>query len=634
MNQLQQDTQATQAGSIIHISRRNRPQGFLADNLTMYSIRNIFNEDFSLPSFYKHVFGEYNVDLDSVYDKCELERVSFEKTIETLGLKLYSISKPYQKNKLIYKYFHDIGLDIMDMVNELYERIKYLIPLDHLAFEENVPEKFGKSSSDVVKDLYIEILNSYERLFESSEDYFDSQIFRNLRLIDNFLIGHKEIMQTILPNLSGTFNNTIKNCYRIRLERGNRAIEEFTQIHSLRESFGIKQNPNTFGGSSFIQSSFLNFSTTLTNQTYTILPSTKTTDITTGSISSIINIINTSDTLATIHNTQLLLSYSDPFTEAERSLLKDFYIPKKPKIMDKNLGKPKLNKKSKGVRIFNKSLQSIRKFIPKKDLDLFLRGGEFVFKGKMFNYGFRLYNRMDLITYSHSMNSYSIKWALNIYDKETEQKLARACIVFRNCPILDNVLSVYMLLKSDQEDEILLNSGFHDKGPLFESKLNPIITALKKAKEPKIKNFLSNETGAEPVLNNLCTELNVLNANLQNGQIATVQASLPNENDNFTLDGHNRYENRMRNAYLERVSIEVEIKSAIRNWLERYLIKNGMDKDLYKYTTNLDVSWDEAVDYEAFQLFDVKVFDKWVKPLKWSVNTVESISNTKQLIKI
>ena len=33
---------------------------------------------------------------------------------------------------------------------------------------------------------------------------------------------------------------------------------------------------------------------------------------------------------------------------------------------------------------------------------------------------------------------------------------------------------------------------------------------------------------------------------------------------------------------------------------------------------NLDVSFEEAIDYEAFQLFDVKVFDKWVKPFKWN----------------
>ena len=44
---------------------------------------------------------------------------------------------------------------------------------------------------------------------------------------------------------------------------------------------------------------------------------------------------------------------------------------------------------------------------------------------------------------------------------------------------------------------------------------------------------------------------------------------------------------------------------------------NGFDRTLYDYTTNLDVSFGEAVDYEAFSLFNITCFDYLVKPLTW-----------------
>jgi hypothetical protein len=56
----------------IHTTRRDSNQeGYLADPLTMYSIDHIFSETFSMSMFHKLVFGEYNLDLDYVYDKCE-----------------------------------------------------------------------------------------------------------------------------------------------------------------------------------------------------------------------------------------------------------------------------------------------------------------------------------------------------------------------------------------------------------------------------------------------------------------------------------------------------------------------------------------------------------------------------------
>ena len=66
--------------STVSITSRERfvscRKSFRADPLTMYSIDSIFNHEFSMPSFYKLIFAEFNLDLDRIYDDCEEKRVS------------------------------------------------------------------------------------------------------------------------------------------------------------------------------------------------------------------------------------------------------------------------------------------------------------------------------------------------------------------------------------------------------------------------------------------------------------------------------------------------------------------------------------------------------------------------------
>ena len=68
-----------------HITRRNNREGFLADPMTMYSVDYIFKESFSMSMFHKLVFGEYNIDLDYIYDKCEESNTRFDITLRKLS---------------------------------------------------------------------------------------------------------------------------------------------------------------------------------------------------------------------------------------------------------------------------------------------------------------------------------------------------------------------------------------------------------------------------------------------------------------------------------------------------------------------------------------------------------------------
>ena len=613
--------------STVSITSRERfvscRKSFRADPLTMYSIDSIFNHEFSMPSFYKLVFAEFNLDLDRIYDDCEEKRVSFDQTVETLSNKLFSLSKPNVKNRLIYNYFHDLGLELMSLTNEIYARLKDYINVDDIMGDQNIV-----NHSDRIKDKYKQSLDLFRRTDPYSytgvgmEDL--PSILRVLSCITNFTEGHLVLFNNLLPHLTDTFNNVIKNEYRLRVIEGDRALQRFIEISEVKQKFINESdlNKRSFGSQTFINSSFNSFNTNLCYEISSTIPSITTL---TQSSSSTLSYLNTSiNTVNAITGDPLYMTLSQ-LDRMQNDIARNFYNPKYPKSKDRI----RTNKKTPGIKRLNKSLKVISKFIPEKDLGLFLRGGEFTLDADRYRWGFRLRSRESLVKYSNIINNFSIMWDLNIYDKPTDSKLARACIVFKDSPILDNVLSIWMLLKTGKEDYILANSGLFDRGDYYKTLLEPVVNEIKK--KTKLERDYQNNQRLDRIGNHLEDEPR-LNQELDGVILDSVNGgTCRNLIVNDTLDGsRNRFENSRRNAYLERVSIEIEIKSVIRNWLREWLFDNGMDRDLYEYTTNLDVSFGEAIDYEAFQLFDVKVFDKWVKPLKWSI--INSIGGNKKFL--
>ena len=619
--------------STVGITSRERfvscRKSFRADPLTMYSIDSIFNHEFSMPSFYKLIFAEFNLDLDRIYDDCEEKRVSFDQTVETLSNKLFGLSKPYVKNRLIYNYFHDLGLELMSLTNEIYARLKDYINVDDIMGNQNIV-----NHSDRIKEKYKQSLDLFRRTDPYSytgvgiEDL--PPILRVLNCVTNFTEGHLVLFNNLLPHLTDTFNNVIKNEYRLRVNEGDRALQRFVEISAVKQKFINENdlNKRSFGSQTFINSSFSSFNNSIENTNlYSIIPMVTAPTSGTTSTLSYLNNINTHNTI-TGDPLYTTLSQLD---RMQNDIARNFYNPRYPKSKDRI----RTNKKTPGIKRLNKSLKIISKFIPEKDLGLFLRGGEFTLDAERYRWGFRLRSRESLVKYSDNINNSSIMWDLNIYDKPTDSKLARACIVFKDSPILDNVLSTWMLLKTGKEDYILANSGMFDRGDYYRALLEPVVNEIKKKtklereyQQNQMLDRIGNHLEDEPRLNQELDGVILDSLNVVNGGTCSNLVS------GTTLDGsRNRYQNSRRNAYLERVSIEIEIKTVIRSWLREWLFDNGMDRELYEYTTNLDVSFGEAIDYEAFQLFDVKVFDRWVKPLKWSmVGNISSIGGKKFLL--
>ena len=542
----------------IHTSRRDgNREGFLADPLTMYSIDHIFGEAFSMSGFHKLVFGEYNLDLDYIYDKCEESHFNFERALKIVSDTLYDNSNIFIKNKLIYKYFHEVGLELMALSRKINDYLSELVDISDI----DTVNLNSNQVTNIIKNRYKAVLDEYAN-FDSGENYdngyMDTPNFKLLRCIDDFLYNHLEVYRKLVPDISMSFNTVVKNVYRIRLAKSNRIFNSFL----ASETSPIIRN--TLYNDTTRTSSVINMVSTPTTGTSTYLQSTFT-------------------STSTISTTSTTNSYTSFGWE---DLLRNSEQYRNPIQLKEKPVPPKINKKTPGVKILNKSLKIIRKFFQARDLDDFLKCLEVTIPGKRFNYGFRLRKRSDLITYSNSMRNFSINWDLNIYTKD-DLKIARACVTFKNSPILDQVLSAYLLIKSGKEDEILINSGFFDQEPLYDMVLRPLVKQLKdKDKANKIE---------EDRLNG------------GNRQIFGQE----------TLDGSDRYQNLRRNRYLEHIRSQADIGSFIKNWLRDYILPRGFDWTLYNYTTNLDVSFGEAVDYEAFNLFDIKVFDHLVKPLKW-----------------
>ena len=190
--------------------------GFLADPMTMYSIDYMFNETFSMSSFHKIVFNEYNLDLDYIYDRCEESRVSFENTLKRISDTLYQSSSPFQKNLIAYKYLHNLGLEIKKLVNKVSDTLNEIQNTSLIDDIDDIGSTNTRGIINRIKNTNRLTLDRYASQNLTSE-YMNTTEFKLLRIIDDFLFNHLFVFNKIKGDLTESFNNVIKNAYRKRL---------------------------------------------------------------------------------------------------------------------------------------------------------------------------------------------------------------------------------------------------------------------------------------------------------------------------------------------------------------------------------------------------------------------------------
>ena len=196
-------------------------------------------------------------------------------------------------------------------------------------------------------------------------------------------------------------------------------------------------------------------------------------------------------------------------------------------------------------KMFNKSVETISSFLPKKDINTFISGGHFIIEGNHFNYKVSKKKYYNLLQKPIETSSGHIPYELDLYDKDGEY-LANLCITFNGCPILDQILSVYLMIKSDDEKKMLDNCNFYKKSDYFnENKdLNKIIC----------KRFGKDQM-------NLTSLINSIGEDSQYKKI--------NNRD----------------------------KKLFRNYIDKKLFRNIFDEEEYNFIFKQEVSWDEMTDY-------------------------------------
>jgi len=118
-------------------------------------------------------------------------------------------------------------------------------------------------------------------------------------------------------------------------------------------------------------------------------------------------------------------------------------------------------KETKSIKkVFNKSLKILNQFLGNERTNIFIKGNEFKLEGKLYNYVLK--SKGNLLQNTKQMNNMSIQYDLQILNKENEY-LSKLCVVFPDCPILDEVLSVYLMIQSGKEEDLLKSSNFFNR---------------------------------------------------------------------------------------------------------------------------------------------------------------------------
>lgn len=214
--------------------------------------------------------------------------------------------------------------------------------------------------------------------------------------------------------------------------------------------------------------------------------------------------------------------------------------------------KDKIEKK-RAKRMLNKSIQTTSTFIPKKDISCFISGGSFEMSGEKFNYKIQKKEQYKILQIKEQeTRSVHIPYNLDMYTKKGEY-LANLCITFKGCPIFDQILSVYLMLSSNQEKEMLDKCNFYKKSELFHT-------------NDDVKNFFEERSEGSEL------------AEAIREHIGSV-SGLVHDNDNQSLIVRNQK------------------KEQFKKHIDKILFRRLFEGPVYDMIFNRDVSWDELTDY-------------------------------------
>lgn len=350
--------------------------------------------------FIMTVAKEYDLNIDGISDYCVENRISFPRKMIEIVDYLYKNSNIYNKTKFFYQTIHESKYMFEYIINKI---------------NENLLEMIGNFDYQTTGDNGIlDILNNMENL-----ETFDYYL--------NFEDCYKKIYNKISGNIYFTLDEINKNEYTKR----KLAIEDIIvyntrNINGSTDTLYYNTRDNTQLNLHRTIGTGFSFGNTLIDSD----------SITRNNIRTSFNTINN-------------VTQTEYLNRSDFGTLFNTYQNQKINVTPKVVPK---KSKTKEYSVLKKSLKGITKFISYADINTILGEG-LIISGKKFNFRIKA-NKKDLLRYSKIQDNNSISYDLELLDK-SNSKICKICIVYKDCPILDEILTVYLSIKTGNEDKII-----------------------------------------------------------------------------------------------------------------------------------------------------------------------------------
>ena len=547
-------------------------------SLFEYSLTNYFYEECTLcESFIRSVASEYDLDLDKVYDVCEEKRLPFKEYLENYINYVYNNSDEYKKSKIFYKFVHDFGLSLLNFTSLISNEIVSSME-EFKAYTRQLQEPHQDINSN---ENRIIIENRIRQYVFNLEDSIHQEYLYRIEKVNTYIKLFIDTFNKLKENVFFTFNDVIKIEYQLEFDKSSKIFNDFLdtvkeELNAPNRFIEIKTIIPNLNNNSF--DSYLEFWNNSSTNTVSYINTLSSVHTYTES-----TYIDTYNNFPTLLDTKFdLVEKLDKYKNIKDRYQKALELTKRNnlQLVQKEFLKNYINSVPQrklfpmGYTKFKKSLKVLSKFVSGVDINKLIVNKEvyentrgYIIEGKLFNWEF-IVNKNECLKYSEKMDEWSINYKFYVLTKENV-RICRLCIVYKGSPILDQILSNILNIKSNKEIYILENSGFFDKNKyLFDSFINPLIRNSEQDRLNRIEG-------------------------LQNSYNSV----------NYAIKEF-------------RVKVSSQVRNHIINNLQLFIPKKYID-----YSINLDVSWGEAVDYAAFNLFNVDIFDDLVKNVDKSLRS-------------
>lgn len=127
--------------------------------------------------------------------------------------------------------------------------------------------------------------------------------------------------------------------------------------------------------------------------------------------------------------------------------------------------KRKRQKLKEAKKALNKGITMFKNLFGSELITTFINGNSFVIEGQHYNYRFK--KNSSLLYYTENINSQNIQYDLEIMDKKTDLIYGKLCTVFKDTPIIDQIISVILHIQGGAELKILENTNVYNKTEHF-----------------------------------------------------------------------------------------------------------------------------------------------------------------------